>query len=60
VATCADCFYAKPINGNDTAVACHRYPPTITKVENLTVTSHFPLITKTEWCGEFRPAPLKD
>ena len=30
--TCKDCFYAREI-GSEIAVACRRYPPTITKVE---------------------------
>ena len=51
---CETCFYSRPI-GSDVAVACHRHPPSITSVEGLRVTSHFPLLNKTEWCGEWRP-----
>lgn len=53
MASCKDCFYSRSI-GNDEAVACHRYPPAITSVEGLRVTSHFPLLTNTEWCGEWK------
>ena len=50
---CIGCFYSRGI-GNETAVACHRYPPTITKVEDNTVTSRFPLVSNETWCGEYR------
>lgn len=47
---CADCRFSWPI-GPDT-IACRRYPPTITKAEENTVTSHFPLLSVNMGCGE--------
>ena len=52
VRTCGNCFYSRSI-GSETAVACRRYPPAITKVEDNTVTSHFPLLSIENWCGEW-------
>jgi hypothetical protein len=51
--TCKTCFFSREF-GSETAVACHRYPPTITKVEDDRVTSHFPLLGNDTWCGEYR------
>jgi hypothetical protein len=53
MATCKDCFYSREFD-SETAVACHRWPPTITKVEGTTVTSNFPLVNNSTWCGEYR------
>ena len=53
VPTCKDCFYHREY-GNEEAVDCHRYPPTITKVEESRIVSHFPLISNGTWCGEHR------
>lgn len=50
---CGTCKFAKPINGNEQAVSCQRFPPKVTKIENATVTSHWPLLGKDQWCGEF-------
>lgn len=50
---CKNCFYSRP--NNVETVACRRYPPTITKVEDGKVTSHFPLLSNNTWCGEWLP-----
>lgn len=53
MASCKDCYFSRDIGTAD-GVACHRYPPTITKAEGQTVTAYFPLVTVTAWCGEYR------
>lgn len=53
VKKCIECYYSAPCS--ETAVACHRYPPTITKAEEGTVTSHSPLVNNNYWCGEWKP-----
>jgi hypothetical protein len=53
VKKCIECYYSMPCNEN--AVACHRYPPAVTKVEEGTVTSHSPLVNNNYWCGEWKP-----
>lgn len=59
MASCRDCFYSRSI-GSDIGVACHRYPPSITKVtydetaRNDTITAHFPLVNAVSWCGEYK------
>jgi hypothetical protein len=52
---CSTCYYGRTAPGAN-AVVCQRYPPTITKVEGNTVTSVFPLMSFSGWCGEFRRA----
>lgn len=59
VPTCKDCFYHREI-GNEIAVACHRYPPAITKVEEGRITSNFPLINNETWCGEYRTGAISE
>ena len=54
---CANCFYAR--ENDAVSVSCHRYPPTITKAEGPGVTTYFPLINNTGWCGEWRQAKGK-
>ena len=56
--TCITCRFSRSI-GNDNAVACHRYPPTITKAEGPTVTIHFPFVPILAWCGEYKRKPHK-
>ena len=50
--SCDTCKFAFPVS--DIAVACRRYPPTITKVDGETVTSHSPLLSRSYWCGEYK------
>jgi len=49
---CKDCHYARPVS--ETAVACRRFPPTITEATGNTVTTYFPLLANEEWCGEWK------
>lgn len=49
--TCGTCQHGASIN--EDGVACHRYPPYITKVDETTVTSNFPLVNVSSWCSEF-------
>lgn len=49
---CDNCWYSRV--ADEGILACHRYPPTITKAEGNTVTSHFPLMRPWVWCGEWR------
>lgn len=49
--TCETCQHGTLVN--DEAVACHRYPPQITKVKETSVTSNFPLVNRVSWCGEY-------
>ena len=53
--TCETCRYGFP--NNESSLACHRYPPTITKVEDTRVTCFFPLVAKLAWCGEWKRKP---
>lgn len=48
--TCGYGMYCGPIS-----VACHRYPPTITKAEGNEVTTYFPIMSPDTWCGEYKP-----
>lgn len=50
--TCENCHFARDISSL-TAVECRRFPPTITKAEDLSVTTYFPLTLKSAWCGEW-------
>lgn len=54
---CGNCKYHRDV-GNPKAVACHRYPPTITEAKEQTVTAYFPLIIVEGWCGEHKPTKL--
>lgn len=49
--TCATCKHSRP--AGDKVIQCRRYPPTITKAEALTVTSHWPLLVVDQTCGEY-------
>ena len=49
---CGTCAYGK--ENSPGVISCFRYPPTITKAEGTTVTSYFPLLLDTAWCGEWR------
>ena len=49
---CGTCHHGASV-GPD-SIACHRYPPTITKTEGNEVTTYFPLLSKNAWCGEWK------
>lgn len=49
---CETCLYGV-ICGPE-SIACHRYPPTITKAEGNTVTTYFPVLSPEAWCGEWK------
>lgn len=53
---CGTCKFAKPIEGNDDAIRCQRNPPAITAVVNNQITSHWPLLGKDQWCGDYERA----
>lgn len=55
---CKNCIYGHSI-GNPNAVLCCRYPPTIMKVEDQTITSYFPLVNLEAWCGEWKRRRLR-
>jgi len=52
---CAHCLYSIP--NDKTSVVCRRYPPSITKVENLQITCFFPILAPNHWCGEWKARP---
>lgn len=49
---CNTCHYGM-VCGPE-SVACHRYPPTITKTEENAVTTYFPVLAPEAWCGEWK------
>jgi|EndMetStandDraft_4_1072995.scaffolds.fasta_scaffold139601_3 hypothetical protein len=52
VKICNTCHYGM-VCGPE-SIACHRYPPTITKAEENTVTTYFPVLSPEAWCGEWK------
>lgn len=50
---CEECYYGSNCGPN--TIACHRYPPTITKAEGNEVTTYFPVLNAASWCGEWKP-----
>jgi hypothetical protein len=54
-ATCGNCRFGDAVPNPD-IIRCKGAPPTVTKVdaEAGTITSHWPLLTRTEWCGAHR------
>jgi hypothetical protein len=36
------------------SIACHRYPPIVTKAEGNEVTTYFPVLSPEAWCGEWK------
>lgn len=55
--TCEYCKYAR--TNDKFNVSCHRYPPTVTGSHFSGVNSDFPLVSKFEWCGEFKKADIR-
>src|SRR5262245_3028413 len=51
---CGTCFFSRPTL-SVTGVSCCRYPPTITRVDDNNMTTHFPIVALTAWCGEYNP-----
>lgn len=52
---CGNCTYSRP--NDEHSISCQRYPPTITKVEDNRITTHFPLVLRTMICGEWKQRP---
>jgi hypothetical protein len=51
---CGACKYALPVEGNDTAIFCRRYPPFVIPRTDGRLGMEFPQMLTTGWCGEFQ------
>lgn len=53
--SCGTCKYSRPVEGSETII-CQRYPPKVLSVIGDRIMSNWPLLSKTEWCGEYATA----
>ena len=51
--SCGTCYHGAECAPG--SIACHRYPPTITKIddEKDMISTHFPVVNSKSWCGEW-------
>lgn len=54
---CAACMYFEPIDTDDEKDVgeCRRYPRQFVK-EDRAIRTFFPLVSYSDWCGEFHPS----
>lgn len=52
---CANCHYFKEHDEDEDAAFCKRYPPVYTPDENGEMVVTYPVVSSSDWCGEFRP-----
>lgn len=59
--TCKTCYFLKKSETYEGAdFECHRFPPLAqTEANGYNVWAHFPLMDKSDWCGEYKKKIVK-
>ena len=57
IGSCADCAFARPIQGTDSVFECHRYPPQPVR-GSAPLLGHvtWPVLDAADFCGEWAAA----